>query len=316
LAISTIKASGGDYTSLAAWEAANQADITGLGPEEAECYDLDDTTSCAIAGWTTTASDYVRVYAVSASRNNGVANESSGTGYRRTLLTVQEDFVRVEGIEIYPASSSSSAFLINTSLSASCDVQLTDCLLIWDSGTTTASYLVNVSQSNVVFTMTNCILTGPYRGIDSRNAATVVIDHCVIYGEGSTNESNYGTVVDSEATVTNTFSGGHATEDFWTGGAAPSGSHNASEDASAATDFTNTQTSLTMSDQFTSPGSDGASMDFTLLGTGVLDGNGTGSLANDIAGSAYPSPSDIGCHAYAVAGGPDTSGNLLLLGVG
>ena len=82
----TIKSSGGDYTSLSAWEAAEQADITGLGPSIAECYDVDDTTPTTISGWTTTASDYIEIIAAPAARCNGSTRAQTTDTYRLSSL--------------------------------------------------------------------------------------------------------------------------------------------------------------------------------------------------------------------------------------
>ena len=49
--VRTIKASGGDYTTLAAWEDARDGNLTVPGDgsiEEAVCYSLDDTTAVTI----------------------------------------------------------------------------------------------------------------------------------------------------------------------------------------------------------------------------------------------------------------------------
>jgi len=51
----TIKSSGGDYTSLTAWEAGEQADLVALDRVAvAECYDFESVESpISINGWTT-----------------------------------------------------------------------------------------------------------------------------------------------------------------------------------------------------------------------------------------------------------------------
>src|SRR5688572_22296204 len=50
--IRTVKSSGGDYTSLGAWEAGEQGDLTGLGPAWCELHAVNDSTADTIDGWT------------------------------------------------------------------------------------------------------------------------------------------------------------------------------------------------------------------------------------------------------------------------
>lgn len=107
MATKTIKPSGGDYTSLNAWEAGEQANITGLGPAIAECYSMLDSTAVVINGWTTTASDYIKIYTPTAERHAGVYTTSK---YRmdvgaNTAITINEDFVRVFGLQIYHSNT-------------------------------------------------------------------------------------------------------------------------------------------------------------------------------------------------------------------
>ncbi|MFH1666726.1 MAG: hypothetical protein ABIA17_04055, partial [Elusimicrobiota bacterium] len=60
----TIKSSGGDYTSLTAWEAGEQADLVALDRVAvAECYDFESVESpISINGWTTDAGHYIKIY--------------------------------------------------------------------------------------------------------------------------------------------------------------------------------------------------------------------------------------------------------------
>ncbi len=99
--IHTIKSKGGDYTSLAAWEAAQQRDLTAVDEiAVAECYNFQDTTAVLIAGWTTDATRYIKVYTPTSERHTGVAD----TGYRLTVagvwaMQIREEHVHLEGLE-------------------------------------------------------------------------------------------------------------------------------------------------------------------------------------------------------------------------
>lgn len=301
MATSTIKSSGGDYTSLSAWEADKQADITGLGPEIAECYDLDDTTDVGISGWTTTATDYIEIKAATAARCDGSTRAQTGNTYRLSsaasgVLRIDQNHVRVSGIEI---KCTGDGIAIQTISSASgSDVRFEDCVISSNGASASTAYTCLVTTANLNLTLRNCIITGKRRALDCRNSASVTIDHCTIY----TDAAALGVVADSELTCTNTYSGGHSSEDFWTGGAAPSGSHNASSDTSASTDYTSSLTSKSATNQFTSPSISDSTMDFTLKATADLVDNGTGSYATDIAGNTRSGTVDIGAFEY-ISGG-------------
>lgn len=128
MAVSTIKSAGGDYSSLSAWEAAKQAVLS--APEEAECYDFADTTEVAIAGWTTDATNYIRIYTPTAERHTGLI----GTGYRLTntttfaaILTITEENVRLEGVELY-ATATNHDDLLKINATGLCDIRISYCL--------------------------------------------------------------------------------------------------------------------------------------------------------------------------------------------
>lgn len=61
ISIKTIKpGGGGDYTSLSAWEAAEQANlVSGDLIKVAECYPGVDALQCTLSGWTTDATHYI-----------------------------------------------------------------------------------------------------------------------------------------------------------------------------------------------------------------------------------------------------------------
>lgn len=302
---STIKSSGGDYTSLSAWEADKNGNIIGLGPEIAECYDVDDTTDVAISGWATSASDYIEIKAVTAARCNGSTRAQTGNTYRLSsaingVLRNSQSHVRINGIEI-KCTTGGIAFQQVGAASGS-DVRVEDCVLSSNDVSASTSYTVSVSTAALNLQLTNCIITGKRRGIDCRSSFTVTVDHCTIY----TDAADLGIVADTELTCTNTYVGGHSTQDFWTGGAAPSGSNNASSDTSASTDYTSSLTSKTASNQFTSPSITDSSWDFTLKATADLIGAGTGSYATDIAGNTRTATVDIGAFEYVTAGGSAT----------
>lgn len=97
----TVKSSGGDYTSLSAWEAANQGDLVAADEiRQAECFDLSDTTLVSIDGSTTDATRYLRVYAAA---GDEAVMPWSASAYRLVVngmcLTVSDPNTRIERIQ-------------------------------------------------------------------------------------------------------------------------------------------------------------------------------------------------------------------------
>jgi len=100
----TVKSSGGDYSSLLAWEAGEQGDLVAADEiRQAECYAFfDDGGDAVMSGWTLDATRYPRIFVAAGNQHDG----TRGTGYRRRIvgfghnIDVLQDFLRVEGVAI------------------------------------------------------------------------------------------------------------------------------------------------------------------------------------------------------------------------
>lgn len=100
----TMKPSGGDYTSAAAFEAGEQRLLVTLDEiAQAKCFAmLDDGGDAVISGWTLDATHYVRFYVADGEGHNC----TRGQGYRRRItgfghgFEPLQDFVRIEGVAI------------------------------------------------------------------------------------------------------------------------------------------------------------------------------------------------------------------------
>jgi hypothetical protein len=116
----TVKSAGGDYTSLSAAEAGEQADLVAADEQlDIECYAMSDTTNVVWSGWTTDATRYVRVYTPTSERHNGkwdttayrldVTNPSNGH-----VLRIDINYLRLDGLQIsLTAGANSQAILAN-----------------------------------------------------------------------------------------------------------------------------------------------------------------------------------------------------------
>lgn len=298
------------YASLSEWEAAEQTDLVSDGDiHVVECDDGVDTTARLILdGWTTGASNYIEIKAAAGAECNGVARANSGVGYRFAPSSVgpfriQEDFVRCEGFEIDDPSGASGPTLQSAGTpGGSSDQRYQNLLVISTSGGSVYGIDVNAAYTAL---FENCLVISDGRGADFRTG-TNTVDHCGFWINGGT----LGIVADNSSTITNTWCMGASSEDFWTGGSTPSGSHNASADTSVSTDYTSSLASRTAANEFTSPSATPATFDFSLKAGNTLAGAGTGSLANDIAGNPYGSPSDIGPFAEAASSSAAITGTI------
>jgi hypothetical protein len=103
---STIRSSGGDYTTLTAWESAKQANlVTADQIQVAECYNdwpggLDDALT--IDGSTTDSTRYLKIKAASGNGHTGVPKTGfyiHSTNAYANLIYVKDSYTRVENIE-------------------------------------------------------------------------------------------------------------------------------------------------------------------------------------------------------------------------
>lgn len=100
------------YTSLFAWEAAEDRDLTSISRyangeiEMAECWPMLDTTAVAVSDWTTGENNFIKIYTPISKRHKGKWTEDSyrleytQTGPYLMALRVREDYVRISGLQI------------------------------------------------------------------------------------------------------------------------------------------------------------------------------------------------------------------------
>ncbi len=307
---STIKpGGGGDYLSLTIWEAAKQADLTGAGPEIANCYNGVDSTGVNINGWTTTAADYILIQAAGDGVHNGTSRDVSGAGYVlsnvaiTTTILLSEDYVRFVGICI-KQDSTQNCFLPQTITATNNDIRFNDCI-IWRTANTVPNVM---GGANTNLTMTNCVNYGTGYPIDSRNNASTTLRYCT-HGTSY----NFAFVTNTTDTITNCYGYGGTVNDFWSSGS-NTGSYNASSDTSATTQFTNSLASKAASSQFVNA-SLGSSADFHLKTGAALIAAGTNvsGVTTDYEGSTRNGTTpDIGADEFVSA----SSGYTITLAAG
>jgi hypothetical protein len=147
-AIKTVKSSGGDYTSLSAFDAGEQRNlVTADEIAVAECYAFEDGTAVDINGWTTDSTRYIKIYTPTSERHDG---KWDATAYRLSLsnpsayiLILREDYIRVEGLQLYQQSDTASGILLLIANAG--EIQISHNILRGTPATTSGRYMFNLS---------------------------------------------------------------------------------------------------------------------------------------------------------------------------
>lgn len=225
--VRTVKSSGGDYTSLSAWEAGRQSDIVTADVREvAECYVMIDAnaTSVVVDGWTTDNERYVRITVPQSERHPGYRDLSKYllrvNGGFGAALNVLEDNVRVEGLQLQRNANTGQACLRFSIAASGADCRASDCIG-WATNTTPASACFDVAQGATV-RMQNCIafadLFNEGFAMATAAAATAIYHNCE-----SVNADVYGFRFRGfgAQSAKNCYAGGSGTADFFKDGATP-----------------------------------------------------------------------------------------------
>lgn len=123
MATRTIKASGGDYSSLSAWHAALPSTLT--EPEIAVCDAFEDTTAVTLSK-VTSAANYMEVRAAAGHQHTF----TRGTGYRvvttsGSAITIQHNYIRLIGLAVKTSAASQDGVIaMSGSISATSDIRL------------------------------------------------------------------------------------------------------------------------------------------------------------------------------------------------
>lgn len=302
--ISTIRSSGGDYTSLSSWEAGEQTNlVTADQIATAECYDdwasgLSDEVT--ISGWTTDSTRYVKVTVAAGHRHDGTPQSgffikiSSSSGL--AVVTASQNYTRLEYLDV--ENTRSSAFRCGISLGGQAAIA-DKCIA--KSGTVygCSGYYVSAYESQVRNSLAYNSTIGV--SVASSNAQ-------VVYNNISANCTTGFALVSSVAKNNCAYS---CTTDY-TGG---SGSSATNATSAAAT--TNVPGTGAMANIVSGDFANAASNDFHLSSGSVLRGAGTNlysTFTTDIDGDTWPSSGawDIGFDYYVASSSLPTLTNITL----
>lgn len=329
---STIKSSGGDYTSLSAWQTAKAGDIVSVDQiQQAECYDFALTDEVTLSGWTTDATHYVRIYTPTAERHDGTASTGfsiTDNGIASPISVSTCGHVRLEGLVI--KSTGNISAIVDPGASSSVrDVRVSNCVVVSVSGTSEGYGLdFNASHANTVLRLWNNIIYdfnsgagGGYGiGFLSSTAVAYVYNNTVYNCRrgivtNSTNQLLKNNICDSNqgdfafvagpnASSTNNLSSDSSVSTYGTGSANPSYADEASDDFHLASGDTaargngadlSADANLAFSDDI-----DGDSRSAWDIGADEFVGAG-GDASTSVAGSASTSAQGTSAPSHTIA---------------
>jgi hypothetical protein len=283
------------YKSLSIWEAARQADIDSAGNiEKVICCSnhanhTADTTACAIAGWTTSAANYIWI--TTEVGHGGTPYSTSK--YRRELtdpavnnLRISENFVRVDGLQFQHTVTGATNYpcvRVVTIDAGGSDIRLDKLIIKGVISSTGACVGINIDDADATVRITNCVVydiingANTMYGIYSSSCTAVDIYNCTV----ANCHTGYRRATTGTVTATNCGASG------------------------CTVDFTGTITQTTCSS--TTPTFAAgvgnfhlASNDTTWIDQGT---DSSGVFTDDIDGVARGATWDIGADEYVAAGG-------------
>jgi len=299
--VKTIRASGGDYTTLSAWEAANEGDlVTADEVRVAECYNdwplgLNDTV--IIAGSITDATRYLKITVAEGHRHDG----TPGSGFwvyhgSAVVVSIVNMYTVVEHIEAVSKATTGSIFAISAGGRFS---TVFGCIAKSDPTATGGAIRTTAPDSQSPHKIRACLAYGGNLGFVGANFQTNYFENCVAVnctagfhcGSGAANRLTNCLAYNCDTSYSGTW--------------ASTSSNNAASDGSLIAPI---GTSPYLSDVTSEDFVDAAGGDFHLSSGSGLRGAGVNLFADfttDIDGDTWPSigPWDIGFDYY-VASGP------------
>jgi len=294
LSVKTVKASGGDYTSLTAWEAAEQCDFQAVNLyKQVNVYALSDSSSNVVVnGWSNADSQRnITIYVPTTERHSGIfdTNKAYLAGTADFCLTVYVPYTTITGMQFSQTGSNGKClYLTNTAGNSTIDTIIARSTAIGSFNT-----LLHIDNANTIiknslmYRATTETLGEQLRLGSSFTGVTVL--NCTIIGGGIGIVTGTGSVV----SIINTYIGGLAgnTVSLSSSGSTLNFTAVRTHDGLQSTTVvpTNTTTFVNISSDFH------LSYYSLLRGAALLDAR----APNDIDGQARNSTTDIGVDQYS-----------------
>lgn len=301
----TIKASGGDYTTLSAFITAIPANlVTADQIWVAECYNFELSNNINITGKTTDATRYIEIKAASGEGHGGVWGtgftlKQTGTSY---CVTINNNYVKMHGFTVKATTSTEPRCIyIETGTTG---IEIHDMMI---DGSVAADYY-GVSVVGIRLGASETV----YNNVIKHNVAIVtagsIVSTAKIYnntlikaGGGTTSYGiRSGTGLNNTPNVTNNVVYGFTSCFAEATANTMAGSHNASSDSTSSIPGSNNLTSIASSVFY-----DYAANSFKpAAGASIVDAGTDGSayFTTDITGATRTGTWDMGAYEYASAG--------------
>lgn len=283
----TVKSSGGDYTSLSAWEAGEQGDLPALDEiHVAECYNFEDTTIVFVNGWTTDATRYIEIRTPAGERHNG----TPGTGYRLVVtgnaIRIYEDYIRVYGLEI---EATVNSLYINSGGGG--EIRFAYNLLHGGQAGIEAGAGGdgNYFYNNIIYNQASGIRSGGAKTVWIYNNTIVDVSYGMEMSGGTTNKIAINNLVDNPSITA--FTGPYDAASDYNASSSGVATGGANDRINQTFTFANEA-----SDDFHLASNDAGAKDY-----GVTD-PGSGLFSDDIDGDTRSGSWDIGADEYVVVG--------------
>jgi len=313
--VKTIKASGGDYTTLQAFEDAAALASTNDDPWHAECYagvNMGGFTKGAWSEEPSAESERVKIYAAPGHEHDGSWSTSSGayssiaSGWNINTYGQQLDYFTFEGILFLNSKNSTGTVLVSGG-GGGMKLEFKRC---WFKKThvtpTSASMYIQTNSSSDAsdVLLENCII---WRGTDGLYISTLsgspafvgTIRNCIFYGCSDIGiQTGFTASVNNTLTLQNTICGENSSSDFYVAAVDTLViQNNISTDATADDDGgTGHQINVDEDDIWVDP----TNGDFRLVPESVARDAGVAiaAVTSDIRGLKRPQGSLLDCGAY------------------
>ena len=169
-----------------------------------------DTTNVAISGWTTTSTNYIKIYTTSAARHSGKYDTNKyrleiTPGYSMNILSISTPFVKIDGLQIKGIASSTNSFagIGFSSVSAGGMSEISNNIITADlTGATGSSYngIVMFYSSakiwnNIIYGFSKSGISAKGTNLSSSATSTVYLYNNTVYGNASGTVRSAGIVV-------------------------------------------------------------------------------------------------------------------------
>lgn len=315
---------GDAYTTLSHWELDEQQNLTDNGGDIMTVYcksstGADDTTTCTILGWTTSATSYIEIIQTDFPAD-GIFDGSKYVlaGTNTVCLTISENYVRVGPLQVQctetGAENAYGIYVVTIDAGGS-DIRIDSCIIKGICSGTAYGCGIITNDGDATMKIFNCVIYGfksgtttSFIGIYPYVVGSMIVYNCTI-------QKCYYGIFGSVGTVTiNNCASFNNNDDF--AGSNTVIAYCASDDGNGtnAEDFTAEATDWNK--VFTDYTNDDVSLkDYTISPCCVSQGTddpGAGLYSDDIIGTARSSVWDIGAFEYA-APPPAVGGQVIIV---